>query len=447
MLTEQRLTKLTPQARSCHRSLRESLPPKEFAAVSAWLSTFYDFQLEWLLDWGRFSLINKSRQIGNSFTFGAAGVLWGLFGDTTTVISLGEKEALEVVDKASRHAAVLSGLGSQWARPRPKNGELWLGSGGRVLSLPTRSGGRSYSGNVILDELAYYEQVGVRPEKVWDAAGGTVLHGYRLRGASTPNGVGNFWHQLWTNPQSHAGYRLHQVTIDQAIADGMPVDIGDCWKQARNDERIFNQLFRCQFLDNDQQYLPSELLNSCKTLDAVPGTGMAFAGLDIGKEVDLTALVVVKLCAKTRWVHRIEIRKRTTTEDIDALAAMAFGEMKCQRLAVDATGLGAFPAQQLQKRYGSRRVECVNFSQSSKEDMATGVFQAAVDGQLRIPTTLPESQRLITDLSSIRRIVGQTGLVKYDAPHTSEGHADTAWALALALKVARSEPVRGMVNF
>lgn len=438
---------LSPEALATRGALKESLPPKEWAAVNAWLSTFYDFQLEWLLDWGRFSLINKSRQIGNSFTFGAAGVLWGLLGDTTTIISLGEKEALEVVEKAQRHAAVLAGLGSSWARPRTKNGELILGSGGRVLSLPTRSGGRSYSGNVILDELAYYEQVGVRPEKVWDAAGGTVLHGYRLRGASTPNGVGNFWHQLWSNEHSHAGYRLHQVTIDQAIADGMPVDIADCWKQARNDERIFNQLFRCQFLDNDQQYLPSELLNGCKTLDAAPAVGATFAGLDIGKEVDLTALVVVKLCAKTRWVHRIVIKKRTTTEDIEALAAMAFGEFKCQRLAVDSTGLGAFPAQQLQKKYGLRRVECVNFSQTSKEDMATGVFQTAIDGQLRIPTTLPESQRLINDLSSIRRIVGQTGLVKYDAPHTNEGHADTAWALALALKVARSEPVRGMINF
>lgn len=438
---------LSRQAFDAKSALQEALPRKEWAAVEAWLSTFYDFQLEWLLDWGRFSLINKSRQIGNSFTFGAAGVLWGIFGDTTTIISLGEKEALEVVDKANRHAAVLAGLGSQWAKPHPKNGELILGSGGRVLSLPTRSGGRSYSGNVILDELAYYEQVGVKPEKVWDAAGGTVLHGYRLRVASTPNGVGNFWHNLWTNEQQHAGYRLHQVTIDRAIADGMPIDIADCWKQARNDERIFNQLFRCQFLDNDQQYLPSELLNQCKTLDTAPAAGACYGGLDIGKEVDLTALVIVKLCQKTRWLHRIEIRRRTTTEDIDALAALAFGQYKCQRLGIDATGLGAFPAQQLQKRYGLRRVECVNFSQSSKEDMATGIFQAAVDNQLKIPTSLPESQQLINDLSSIRRIVGTTGLIKYDAPHTSEGHADRAWALALALKVARSEPVRGMINF
>jgi phage FluMu gp28-like protein len=437
---------VSPEARATLASLKQALPPKEWAAVSAWLNTFYPFQLEWLLDWGRFSLINKSRQIGNSFTFGAAGVLWGLFGDTTTIISLGEKEALEVVEKATRHAKVLAGLGSQWAKAKPKNGELVMASGGRVLSLPTRSGGRSYSGNVILDELAYYEQVGVRPEKVWDAAGGTVLHGYRLRGASTPNGVGNFWHQLWTNPQQHEGYRLHEVTIDQAIADGMTVDIADCWKQARHDERIFNQLFRCCFLDNDQQYLPSELLNACKTLDTAPSVGATFAGLDIGKEVDLTALVIVKLCARVRWVHHIAILKRTTTEDIETLAKLAFGPFKCQRLGVDSTGLGAFPAQQLQKKYGLRRVECVNFSQVSKEDMATGVFQTAVDGQLRIPASLPESGRLFNDLASVRRIVGTTGLVKYDAPHTIEGHADTAWALALALKVARSEPVRGMIQ-
>ena len=174
-----------------------SLPDNEWRAIQLWLSTFYTFQLEWLLDFNRFSLILKSRQIGCSHTIAGAAVLWGMLGETTTIISLGQREADEVLDKASKHAQALVKFGSSWAAAkRAKSRELELMSGGRIMSLPNSSAGRSFSGNVILDEVAYYDH----PEEVWDGAGGTALHGYRIRVLSTPNGAGDFWYGLWSDP-------------------------------------------------------------------------------------------------------------------------------------------------------------------------------------------------------------------------------------------------------
>jgi phage FluMu gp28-like protein len=400
-----------------------------------WLSTFFAFQVRWLLDWSRFSLISKARQIGASHTMAAAAVLWSLMRDTTTVISIGEREAIEVLDKVNRHAIALARFGSRWAIPTSKATEVRLASGGRIIALPSTSGGRSYSGNVILDEAAYHQH----PEKVWDGAGGTVLHGYKLRVMSTPNGVGNLWHALWSDPKAHAGYSRHEVTINDARADGMAIDEAEAWRMARGDERVFNQLFRCSFLDGDQQYIPSLLVERAIVDNAYLYEGDAFGGLDIGRTADITALVVVKRdAAGVFWEQAVYECKRTSQADIDAMVETAFREHDLTRLCVDSTGIGAFPAENLQNRYGRFKVEPVVFTPASKEEMATTLYQVFADKRIRLARL---SQALRDDVCKIRRIITAAGNVRYDAPQTDQGHADRAWALALALH-AGTDPSR-----
>lgn len=426
---------MDPETEQVRARLSRALPKREWRAVEAWLSTFYPFQLNWLLDWNRFALLNKSRQIGASHTYAAAADLWGLFGETTTVISVGEREAVEVLDKAGRHAQALAALGSEWARPVGMSATtLRLASGGRVIALPSTSGGRSFSGNVLLDEFAYHQH----PEKVWDGAGGTVMHGYKLRVMSTPNGVGNLWHKLYTDPEQHKGYSLHEVTLDEAMADGLEVSLEDCWKMARGDPRVFDQLFRCKFLDNDAQYISSDLIREATVNDLPDGNGDCYGGLDIGLERDLTSLVIVKRIDAIRSTVHIETHKRTDDEIIDQLCDKAFGpRYRCHRLCADATGLGAIPAQRAKRRYGPK-FEPVSFTNKSKEDLATGLYAVAAASELRLPRKYihdgrDEGALLRDDIASIRRIVTAAGNVRYDAPRTSAGHADRAWALMLAL--------------
>lgn len=412
------------------RQLRSALPPQEWDPLAGWLRTFYPFQLEWLLDWDRFSLLNKARQIGASHTYGAAGALWGVLGETTTFVSVGEREATELLKKGTRHAQALHRLGSVWAEPvRATSQEVEFASGGRLVALPATSGGRSYSGNVILDEFAYHEH----PEKVWDGASATVLHGFKLRALSTPNGVGNLWHHLYTDPEANKGYRLHEVTIDAARADGLPVDEAECWKMARGDARVYDQLFRCKFLDNDAQYIPSAFVNAAMTENVFVFEGEIYAGLDVGRTNDLTCMVIVALDREgVAFVQSVETRKRTEYEDLLTLvdAAVMGGAV---RVCVDATGMGAFPAEQLQRRHGRFRIEPVTFTLPMKEELATGMYQAFADRRLAFART---ETGLRDDVCSIRRIITSAGNVRYDAPHTSRGHGDRAWALALALHAA-----------
>ncbi len=441
--------RLSEQALKVLVGLQRALPREEWLPVRAWLSTFYVYQLEWLLDWERFSLLNKARQIGASHTYAAAAILWAMFGETTTVVSVGEREAIEVLDKARGHAKALELLGSKWAKLVTKTAtEIRLASGGRVLALPSTSGGRSFSGNVLLDEFAYH----VHPDKVWDGAGGTVLHGYKLRVMSTPNGVGNLWYELLTDPERSKGFRIHEVTLDQAIADGLKVDLDACWKQARNDPRVFDQLFRGKFLDNDLQYIGSDLIKAATvTAEELITSGNCYGGIDVGETRDKTVLLIVRRSSKTRAVIHCESHGRTDDPLLDDLAQKAFTKFGVRRLCIDATGVGAMPSIRMQKKFGHSKLEPIKFTLNIKEDLATGLYAVMAANELQIPKQYivgngDEAALLRDDICSIRRLVTQAGNVRYDAPRTAKGHADRAWALMLALHGAARETQYGGVT-
>lgn len=425
----------------------DSLPGRERRAFEAWAKTFYRFQLEWLFEPEDYSLALKSRQIGFSHTTGGLGAMWGVaFGETTTFISVGEREAKEVLEKAKNHAAMLRDFGSQWATIRGKDSaeEVRFASGGRLIALPQTSAGRSFSGNVFLDEFAYLE----RPEKVWDGAAAVTMHGYKLRVASTPNGVGNAFHALATDAKQHAGYAIHNIPIERAIADGMRVDMARCWKMAKGDPRLFDQLFRCKFLDGELQYIPTELVNRASVADLYTWEGDCYAGLDIGRTNDLTALVVVRMVEGIAKLVCLLTCKRTDQAALDALVARAFMVYGVRRLCVDSTGIGAFPAEAMQKTYGQHRVEPFVFTQKSKEELATTMFQFFKGEQVQIPLEDSAAHEcepggaaaLRQDVCAIQRIVTSAGNIRYDAPHTEDGHADRAWALALALHATGKQP-------
>lgn len=423
-----------------HRTLdlyKQGLPSNEYAALHAWLTTFYPFQLDWLLEPSQLAVCNGSRQTGKSHTTAAVGVLWGAFhGELTTIVSIGQQESDEVLLKAKQHRQLLNELGSRMATSGglDRASGINFESGGRILALPS-SGGRGFTGNVFLDEYAYQQHA----DKVWDAAIAVTMHGYKARVASTPNGIGNAFEQLWSNPEMNKGWSKHEISIHRAISDGMKVELDHCWSIAKGDPRLFAQLFECSFLDGALQYIPTRYVDGC-IYDGpkVPTTGHAFAGLDIGKSIDRTELYVVQygVDGHLHVVHR-DSCKRTEQEDLDRMVATAFKRHDIRKLCVDATGMGSFPAEAMQKKYGRARVEPVMFTLQSKDFLASILYLAFAESKLRIPK---EDEQLRTDVCSIQRIVSDAGNIKYEAPRTDAGHADKAWSLALALKAAGLMP-------
>ncbi len=404
-----------------------------------------------MLEEGELSICNKSRQIGLSHTTAGVGVLWGAYhGELTTIISKGQDESTEVLDKAKRHAYVLASLGSKMARTtRSNTTELCFASGGRILALPS-TGGRSFTGNVFLDEFAYQEHA----EAVWDAAAAVTLLGdFRIRVASTPNGLQNSFSHLWESAHlPDSGYTTHEIPMRVAIEQGYPVNLKKAWALAKGDPRLFDQFFNCSFLDGQLQYIPSEYIARCSTDDLATSEGEYYAGLDIGRDNDLSVLVVLRYVRGVLYLAHLEYMKRTDSDGLEAMCDRAFAKFDLRRLCIDATGLGTFPAERIKKKHSERvdtkwrrpRVEPVDFTPSVKEDLATCLYASLTGNVLRIPKTdkaLPgcpagTAEDIRKDIASIRRIVTSSGNIRYDAPRTAKGHADRAWAIALAVHAA-----------
>jgi len=424
------------RARDALLKLFDHERPQEARALNAWTSTFHPYQQRWLYEPARYGILNKCRQVGATYTFSAWTLLKAVFlGQPNYIVSKGEDEGLIALKYARKHAEVLRGLGSSMARvTRDLATTLEFISGGSIEVRPSTSGARGYHGNVVLDEFAYMQH----PDSVWEAAAGATFHGFDLRVISTPNGVGNMFHSFWEEDHKSKGWAGHAVSVWQAIEGGMYVDLDHCWRMARGDPRLFGQMFECSFLDSDDQYLPTELLQDARHGMRWTNQGETYAGLDIGATVDRTELIVVRVAPNgTRYVIDSQTRKRTAYQDLVALVKYALETHHCVRVAIDATGMGYFPSQQIQSHFGRTKVEPVTFNPRIKEELAGVVFQVLQDRMLKFPS---EDEQLFKDLLSLRRIVTKAGNVRYDAPHTDEGHADKAWALALALHACSRPP-------
>lgn len=416
----------------------QQLPAREFEAIQAWSRTFYPFQREWLFEQARFALCNKARQIGMSHTTGGVAVLWGAYhAETTSIISLGEREADEVVEKSRWHIGRLKEFGSRWSQVQTRGGVLHFPNGGRIMALPSSSGGRGFSGNVYLDEFAYLKH----PDKIWDGAAAVTMHGYRMRVTSTPNGVGDAFHALVTDPKRNAGWVKFEFPLKRALEEGMnTINLDACWTMAHGDPRLFAQLFECSFLDGQDQYIPTELILEAAHDETFVPEGDVFAGLDIGLTNDLSSLTIVRQAPDgSVWEQETRTCKRTDWDEQMRIIALSYENWGWKRLCVDSSGLGLVPAQMLQKVYGRQRVEPIVFSNPMKETLATTLYQGFADGMLFILN----DKTMINDLCSLRRTVTDSGAIRFDAPRTPDGHADRAWSLALALH-ACSQRIAGL---
>jgi phage FluMu gp28-like protein len=148
--------------------------------------------------------------------------------------------------------------------------------------------------------------------------------------------------------------------------------------------------------------------------------------------------------------------KRTDHAGLQSLVAEMFGRYPIARLCVDSGGLGTFPTEELQKRFGVQAVEPVNFGAGNqKELLATTLSSSFLDGWVRIPAddgvlvdiTDGSAKGLVDDVCSLRRIITASGNVRYDAPRNLQGHADRAWALALALYAITHRPSPREISF
>jgi phage FluMu gp28-like protein len=326
-----------------------------------------------------------------------------------------------------------------------KSAEIIFSNGSRMRAVPGKPNTvRGRAANLLLTEFDFFEQ----PAETWRAVLPSITNPLRggqkkVRIITTPNGIGGAMQKIWTKADTDKmRWSRHLVTIYHAVLMGLPVDIEEI-RQALDDPDGFAQEFLCQFLDVATVLLPYELIALCEAIEATetihaeywttPTQFPVDLGIDFGRKRDLTVSWAAEKIADLQVTKEVLcLEKMSTPNQVDVLRPRI---KKARRVALDYTGPGVGMGDYLVKEFGEwnpkehkyGKIELCTLTNSFKLELFPKLRMAMEKKLHRIPinTTIRE------DLHSINRVVTATGAISYRAPHTADGHADRAVALAL----------------
>ncbi len=412
--------------------------------AEAFAPILYPYQQRYLRDASRFKAGMWSRQTGKTFTTTLEAVLDVLEAEAAgrvakwTILSVSQARAMDAMDSGVKvHLRAFKAAFEALEMPLESDElaqAVKLPGGSYIRAIASKpSTARGMSDNLILDEFAHHQD----NRAIWTALLPVVSKpGLKLRVISTPNGVGDKFHEIMTALDSI--FSRHTVTIQDAVADGLPRNIDEL-RRAMADPEAWAQEFECQFVDAAAAWLPYELIAACEaqqgTAPADYTGGPCFVGMDFAARGDLTVIAVLEEVGDVLWCRElIELRRTSFAEQLAALDRV-MRSYRVVRAALDQTGLGEMPVEEAKRRHGMLRVEGVLFSAARKLDLATALKQRFEDRSMRIPGR-PE---LRADLHAVKRESGPTGAPRLVAERTEAGHADRFWALALAAGAGQGE--------
>lgn len=428
-------------------------------------AVFLPFQSRWIKDQSRIKLMEKSRQVGISWS---------------TAYAADERAAAQ----DARHDEWVSSRDDIQARLFIEDCKLWAGvmnmaardlgevvidadkklsayvlqfaSGKRIHSMssnPDAQAGKR--GSRILDEFALHAD----QRKLWAIAYPGITWGGSMEIISTHRGSHSFFNGLIREAREKGNPKrisLHRVTLQDALDQGflwklqqsLPADAEqqdmdeaqyfDWVRAGAADAESFDQEYMCIPADDDAKFLEYGLITGCEypagtawqrgLTDAV--TGRLYAGVDIGRKRDLTVLWVVEKLGDVLYTRHVEVMERMRKSEQEKILWPWFE--RCDRVCIDATGLGIGWTDDAQDKYGAHRIEGVTFTGQVKEALAYPVKGAMEDRTLRIP----EDPAIRADLRKVQKVTTPAGNIRFVAEATADGHADRFWALALATHAA-----------
>ena len=427
-----------------------------------------DWQRQWIEDESRFKFVAASVQSGKSFATslefalermkpGSASAPLGI------LLSASERQSVELIEKVKMHTRAWDVRFEDGFFGQTETAEhrVIFPNGKRLIGLPANPDtARGYSGDVFLDEFALHRD----SRAIWAAMMTRATRGFKVRVASTFKGTENKFYELAkmlglhegarpeSQPVRRNGWSGHWVDVHMAKAQGMPVDV-DGQREAIDDEEIWLQDYCNVPMSGAENYIPLELVLGCESSEAQiewdgrtrPGL---CAGMDIGRKRDLSVIILGEPMADlvvmrgAIWMARMPFAEQTKVARGVAEAVAAGGG----RFAMDATGIGAEMAENLHTEFpcvepvefasrvetGGETAEGKAITVPVKERMAATLKRRFEERTLR----LAESPRIRRAVQAVKRYVGPTGAIRFDAARTEQGHADEFWALALMVSAA-----------
>jgi hypothetical protein len=222
----------------------------------------YPFQEDTLKDFRahRFSIVNKSRQLGIS-TLVAGYALWTmLFNKDKTVLCIATKQetAKGMVEKVQFMYNNLPAWLRGNQKPISDNKlSLKLANNSQIVATSAASdAGRSYAVSLLLiDEAAFIEGI----DKIYTSIKPTIATGGGIIALSSPNGIGNWFHKMYTEAQiGKNDFKAIELKWD------LHPDRDAAWEErerANMSPREFAQEYDCDFLGSGNSVIEPDNLS------------------------------------------------------------------------------------------------------------------------------------------------------------------------------------------
>jgi phage FluMu gp28-like protein len=434
--------------------------------TSARAKFFMPYQKNWIEDDSRLKLMEKSRQIGMSWSTAYSAVRRAAAVDARLDVWVSSRDDVQakLFLEDCRHWAGVLKLAAR------ELGEMVVGDDGKASAsvLEFANGRRIYSlssnpnalagkrGHVILDEFALHKD----QRTLYRVAKPVTQWGGQLEIISTHRGAGTVFNELIRgivekgNPM---GWSHHRITLADAVDAGLVEKINAKSGGAETreafmartkaeciDDEQWLQEYCCVPADDSSAFITYEMISSCEypagmawewNMDSFQDAkNELYAGVDIGRDNDLTACWIFEKVSGVYFLRkRIELQN-VSFSDQEANLYPYFALPQLRRVCIDQTGIGRQFAERAAQQFGQYKIEGIAFTNSSKEEMAYPVRSAFEDKSLR----LPGDPLIAADLRAIKKETTAAGNIRFTADRSKSGHSDRFWALALALHAGKN---------
>jgi len=266
---------------------------------------------------------------------------------------------------------------------------------------------------------------------------------------STPWNTDSIFYKIF-NHKDFSDFARSHVTWEQAKEPKGPLRkkiLDKIRKQFAEDPWRWKREMEAEWAEDETVWLPQSLITKCiasqKTLgyevELYPWDsyqqGEFFAGLDLGKHQDYSALIVIEKVGNKFLLRHLKIWPLETSY------ASVIGYIKALqdrwggfcKIRVDMTGVGDYIVEDMTNAEIDN-VEGVTFTLPRKQEMASLLKQRMINNQCWYPYftwNKPYQGEFVTELNVERFEVRKDGNIAFSHPRGT--HDDVFWATALAL--------------
>lgn len=478
---------------------RKPIHPEELAAHSAIVEdkVFFAYQLEVIRDEHIAQLVEKGRQTGISWAIAYKAAKWSgregrfptFFATKTRILAkqfISDCAAWAKLDRLIK-SSVDATYEDQITVTNPKTEEeeqvntynIRFANKIEVTALSSNADAmRGWRGYKVADEFAIHKQQAemldaILPSRQWR---------FPFAFVSTHKGMNSEFNKMIKKfRQSLYGpdWNLISIPIQRAVADGLlekiykrPFTEDDRKEWLANLEREegqrrWKQEYCCIPEDEEGAFFSYDLVISCELDDTLYfpedgvkkfsgssqeqealtwftkvtfaaqllGHGRFYLGMDIGRDVNYTVIVLIEEIGGVRFVRAIAALENMRFQVQQDCARIWIRIRKFVRGCVDNRGMGRETAERLQDDFGQYVIERVDFNLVLKEKIAYTVMRLMADKLLKIPA----DDTVRDDFHSIRKERTAAGNIRYVAAQNEtdpNSHGDYYTGISLAIHAA-----------